>query len=342
LTFSGSRATSTRPTLVAVEDEIDSQRERFSAILREGVSAGTITLDEYDSKLGAVYSAQSIAELEFLVPWALAPRPKRSRAARACLAGGVAACLVATTVVAAMALSRPAREHLTAPEHPGLPVHPRRKPPGPARTARVTIPPSKAAVTTAPSLIPKTTALPAVVPVAPRVYGSPTGSTVAAVSVNISARQVTLIDQDGDVTYSVCASFQVVMPGGGKTGLSGLEKGAFGTVAVDSGVPCLKSVEVSPIISVPECNSSTGLPGDGDVRWEGFNPSAHSVLYRGVSYGALNATRWCGAPVVVGPDKAVIRMSQIPVGSVVNMFVNGNDWVTGINYCGLQQCYGAL
>jgi hypothetical protein len=150
------------------------------------------------------------------------------------------------------------------------------------------------------------------------------------------------IDQDGDVAYSVCAGFQVVTPGGGKTGLSGLEKGAFGTVAVDSGVPCLKSIQVSPIISVSECTSSTGLPGDGDVRWEGFNPSAHSVLYRGVSYGTLNATRWCGAPVVVGPNKAAIRMSQIPVGSVVNMYVNGNDWVTGINYCGLQQCYGAL
>lgn len=150
------------------------------------------------------------------------------------------------------------------------------------------------------------------------------------------------IDQDGDVAYSVCAGFQVVTPGGGKTGLSGLEKGAFGTVAVDSGVPCLKSIQVSPIISVSECTSSTGLPGDGDVRWEGFNPSAHSVLYRGVSYGTLNATRWYGAPVVVGPNKAAIRMSQIPVGSVVNMYVNGNDWVTGINYCGLQQCYGAL
>lgn len=55
-------------------DEIDSQRERFSAILRQGVSAGAVTLDEYDSKLGAIYSAQGIAELESLVPWALAPR----------------------------------------------------------------------------------------------------------------------------------------------------------------------------------------------------------------------------------------------------------------------------
>jgi hypothetical protein len=301
-----------------VEDEIDSQRDRFSAILRQGVSSGAITLDEYESKLGAIYAAQNIADLESLVPWALAPRPKRSRAALACLAGGVAASLVAITVLATMALSGPARAHLAAP------------------------PPSKAAVTTAPSVVPNITTLPAVVPVAPRVYGSPTGSTAAAVSVNMSTRQVTLIDQNGDVAYSVCAGFQVVTPGGGKTGLSGLEKGAFGTVAVDSNVPCLKSIQVSPIVSEAECTSSTGLPGDGDVRWEGFNPSAHSVLYRGVSYGALNATRWCGATVVVGPNKAAIRMSQIPVGSVVNMYVNGNDWVTGINYCGLQQCYGAL
>jgi uncharacterized protein DUF1707 len=51
-----------------MEDAIDSQRERFSAILRQGVGAGSITLDEYDSKLGAIYAAQSIAELETLVP----------------------------------------------------------------------------------------------------------------------------------------------------------------------------------------------------------------------------------------------------------------------------------
>ncbi len=61
-----------------MEDELDSQRERFSAILLQGVRAGTITLDEYDSKLGAIYAAQSIAELESLVPWALVPQRKRS------------------------------------------------------------------------------------------------------------------------------------------------------------------------------------------------------------------------------------------------------------------------
>ncbi len=160
------------------------------------------------------------------------------------------------------------------------------------------------------------------------------------VSVDEATRQVTLMGQEGDIAYSVCAAFRVVTPGGGERGLSGLRTGAFGTVAVDSGVPCLKSVQVLPTASVSECNSSSGLPGDGDVRWEGFNPSAHSVLYRGVSYGSLNATRWCGAPVVVGPNKAAIKMSQIPIGSVVNMYLNGNDWVTGVNYCGRKQCYG--
>ena len=125
-------------------------------------------------------------------------------------------------------------------------------------------------------------------------------------------------------------------------GLSGRQTGAFGTVAVDSGVPCRIPAQVLPAASLSECTSSSGLPGDGDVRWEGFNSSAHSALFRGVSYGSLNATRWCGAPVVVGPNKVAMQMSRIPRGSVVNMYLNGNDCVTGINYWAGSSVMGEL
>ncbi len=314
-----------------MEEELDSQRDRFSAILLQGVSAGAITLEEYDSKLGAIYAAQSLAELESLVPWALAPQGKRSRVALVSICGGVAAALAVIGVVVSMGLSGPTRASTAR-----------------ASTARVTNPPPSGRITAGPTSVtagsssdPSATTLPTAVPAAPDVYGPPNGRTSAVVRVDEATRQVTLMGQEGgDIAYSICAGFLVVTPGGGKMGLSGLQTGAFGTVAVDSSVPCLKSVQVLPTASVPECSSSSGLPGDGDVRWEGFNPSAHSVLYRGVSYGSLNATRWCGAPVVVGPNKAAIKMSHIPIGSVVNMYLNGNDWVTGINYCGLRECYG--
>jgi hypothetical protein len=315
-----------------MEDELDLQRERFSAVLLQGVSAGTITLDEYDFKLGAIYAAQSVAELESLVPWALVPQRKRSRVALFSICGGVAAALVAITVVASIALSGPTRAHpARVTSSPSL---------APVMDGQTSVTAPSTSVTAGPTLVPNVTTLSTVAAAAPDIYGPPNGSTAAVVSVDEATRHVTLMGQQGDISYSVCAGFGVVTRGGGEMGLSGLQTGAFGTVAVDSGVPCLKSVQVLPTAGVPECTSSSGLPGDGDVRWEGFNPQAHSVLYRGVSYGPLNATRWCGAPVVVGPDKAAIKMSQIPIGSVVNMYLNGNDWVTGINYCGRQQCYG--
>jgi len=298
-----------------MEDAIDSQRERFSAVLRQGVGAGSITLDEYESKLGAIYAAQSIAELETLVPWALAPQRKRSRVTRFSIAGGLAAALVAVTVVALMALSVGSRVHVASSAHPAVKVHVQPPSSLPAGTPRGSVPRASASVTAAPSSVPSATTLPAVVPVGQRVYGPPTGSTDAVVSLDTARRQVTLMSQTGDVAYSVCAGFRVVKPGGGEMGLPSLQTGTFGTVEVNRGVPCLESVQILPTASLPECTSSTGLSGDGDVRWEGFNPSDHSVLYRGVSYGPVNATRWCGAPTVVGPSGAAIRMSQIPIGS---------------------------
>ena len=301
-----------------VEDELESQRERFAAILLQGVSTGTITLDEYDFKLGSIFAAQSIAELESLAPWALAPQRNRSRVALVPIAIVMAASLVAIIIAASTALNGRAGAHV-------------------ARSAPLSLAP----VTAAHTSVPIATTMPAAGPVAANVYGSPTGSTVAVVSLGTATRQVTLMTQTGDVEYSVCAGFRVVEPGGGgQMGFSGLQRGAFGTLAVDGAVPCLQSIHLLPAASVPECTSSSGLPGDGEVRWEGFNQKAHSVLYRGVSYGSLHATRWCGPLVVVGPNKAATKMSQIPIGSVVNMYLNGNDWVTGINYCGRQQCYG--
>jgi Domain of unknown function (DUF1707) len=60
--------------VVPVEDEVDRQREVFAAILRRALSAGAITLNEFESKLGATYAAQTLEDLEPLAPWGLVPR----------------------------------------------------------------------------------------------------------------------------------------------------------------------------------------------------------------------------------------------------------------------------
>ena len=49
---------------------------RYASALRESVANGTISLEEYEAKLGAVYAAQTVAELEVLVP-SLSAKPAK-------------------------------------------------------------------------------------------------------------------------------------------------------------------------------------------------------------------------------------------------------------------------
>ena len=117
--------------------------------------------DEYDSKLGAIYAAQSIAEIESLVPWALAPQRQRSRVALFSICGGVAAAVVAITLVASMALKRPTPScAVWATVPPSMP----RVKPGPI------------SATTQPTSVPNVTTLSTVAAAAPDVYGPPNGA----------------------------------------------------------------------------------------------------------------------------------------------------------------------
>jgi hypothetical protein len=326
-----------KSTLYNVEDQVSAQRERFAAYLR----------NDYEAKLGAIYSAQTMAELEPLAPWGLSPRQNRSRTR---LVVGGAVCAVALAVLSVVAIAAlgahqrapvAARAYLAKRAHGPSPTQANSVPPKGAvpatTTPATTTPATTTPATTTPA--PSATTLPGFVPAAPPVYGSPDGTTLAVLSVDTTERRVTLVVQGQTVQYSVCTAFRLLRTGGGAGGLSDLRAGDFVTAAAESTVPCLSTLEVLAPPSVYQCATS-GLPSDGDVRWEGFNQSAHSVLYRGVSYGPLQAERWCGVVVVTGPHDVAIKMSQIPVGAVVNIYLNGNDWVSGVNYCGRQECYG--
>jgi hypothetical protein len=73
------------------------------------------------------------------------------------------------------------------------------------------------------------------------------------------------------------------------------------------------------------------LGGAAAVTWEGFNQSAHAVLYLPSGPGeAIVADRWCTTPTVVGASNAAVGLSQIPKGAQVELTLSNHGWITAV------------
>jgi hypothetical protein len=181
---------------------------------------------------------------------------------------------------------------------------------------------------TTPTTTPTTT--PAPPPTQPAALtGPPTNGQVALISVDASDQHLTLETQGQDVNYAACPQFGAVTPSGTSVAFSGLAAGEFATVQIDGS--CVRQLSlVNPPVP-PQCTTS-GLPGSAVVTWEGFNESAHSVLY--LPSGpkeSIVAGRWCSAPTVVGANDAAISLSQIPKGAQVQILMATDDeWITRV------------
>ncbi|MGA2302927.1 MAG: DUF4333 domain-containing protein [Acidimicrobiales bacterium] len=180
------------------------------------------------------------------------------------------------------------------------------------------VPPSVPAVSTPPSQSTQLT-------------GPPTDGEEAVISVDAAGHQLTLDSGTTSVNYPTCTQFQVLSPSGTLTSLSTLSPGAFVTVDIDANVPCVHQLKLLTTPTPPRCSLS-GLSGSADVTWEGFNQAAHSVLYKPSGPGeSIVADRWCGAPIVVGPDHSATTLSKIPIGSQVQLLTSSDaGWVTGV------------
>jgi hypothetical protein len=161
--------------------------------------------------------------------------------------------------------------------------------------------------------------------------GPPTNGEDAVIGVDAAGHQLTLQIGTANVNYPTCTQFRIQSPSGALTSLSELSPGAFVTVDIDASVPCVDQMKLLTTPTPPQCSSS-GLPGTADVTWEGFNETAHSVLYRPSGPDeSIVADRWCGNPVVVGPNHSATTLSKIPVGSQVQLLTSSDaGWVTGV------------
>lgn len=183
------------------------------------------------------------------------------------------------------------------------------------------------------SVPPSQPVTPATTPdVPPVLTGTPSNGQVAVISVDTTSRHVTLDTGTNDVSYATCTQFQAVTPSGTQTGLSGIVAGDFATATINASVPCVSQITVLTPPAPPQCSSS-GLPGSAVVTWEGFNQSAHSVLYLPSGPGeSIVADRWCTSPTVVGANNAAMTLSQIPKGSQVQLLMSTNaGWVTSVS-----------
>ncbi len=190
-----------------------------------------------------------------------------------------------------------------------------------------------AAPTTVPTTVPPTQpTVPVTAPPAAAVLtGPPTRGQVAVISVNPAGNELTLDTGSAqDVTYKACAQFHAVAPGGAPAGLSALVPGDFATDAVDVNVPCVSQLSILNAPAPPQCSTS-GLGGAAAVTWEGFNQSAHAVLYLPSGPGeAIVADRWCTTPTVVGASNAAVGLSQIPKGAQVELTLSNHGWITAV------------
>lgn len=316
---------------------------RYASALRESVANGTISLEEYEAKLGAVYAAQTVAELEVLVP-SLSARPARPARNVPLVIGLTVGLLVVVGAVTGFALRSPA--HRAAPALRGngpakalIAAHrasgATSTPSAPTSTATPPTtapagPTSAANAPTAQAASPQ----PSVPPTAPQEAQPPTGwpgnGTVAVLWVDVSAGSFAVDTWEHDVTYPICSHFEAISPGGKSSGLSGLAAGDFATLTTSPTGLCATSVRVLGPPSATECSAS-GYGGDGTVVLLGSNEDAHSLIYRGVDSSFVQAVRWCGTLTVVGADTRPALLSAIPPGTIVTTDLSSSDWVTAVS-----------
>lgn len=304
--------------LVREGEATQADLDRYASVLRESVTNGTISLDEFEAKLGAVYAAQTVAELEVLVPWLSTRRTTPSRHIRRVAIGLPVALLVLAGVATALALTvfaghSPARR--AGPSiHAGAP----------------------ASAAGAPSAAPATTSLStgASLPMAASQASQPTSGwpgngTVAVVAVDVRGHSFTVDTWEQDVTYPTCSHFEAVSAAGKRSGISGLAVGDFATLTTNPSSLCATSVRIIAAPSDAQC-SGTGDGGDGTVVLLASNVGAHSLVYRGTDSSFIQAVRWCGALTAVGADGRLTSISTIPAGTLVTTDFSQSDWVTAL------------
>jgi hypothetical protein len=117
----------------------DGERERFVGLLREAVGTGALSVEEFESRLDAVYQAQSLIELERLVRW-VKPPPATARDARprwrrlAVIAVGVVAILAVAALLWTTTKPRPAAPTSAPSAPPGSPIN---SIPGPGQSSQL-------------------------------------------------------------------------------------------------------------------------------------------------------------------------------------------------------------
>jgi hypothetical protein len=287
----------------------DAERTAVANRLRDAVGQGILPFEELDARLDAAYSAETIEALEQLVRWLPAPGGVPGPTVRARRWWPIAAVLFGAVSLGALIFT------LTDPGQAS------------SHHASPTRPPLSSAV---PTSVPVLTG-PKVSPATRVVTGTPTNGEVAVISVDAKGHRLTLETGLQDVEYATCSQFQAVSPTGTKLTLSGLAAGDYATPEIDATIPCLKQVRLVAAPEPPRCTIS-GLPGRVVVTWEGFNQSAHSVLYLATGpRESVTADRWCVNPTVVGVDDSATALSKIPVGADVQLLLSDDGgWVTSV------------
>ena len=116
----------TRPTTGETPEDTAptaAERQRVAAILRGAVGAGILSLDEFEARLGSVYSARSVRQLEELVRWLPAPPSRQESDWRLLTVSAVVAVIVIALVVAlAKGHARSTAAPAAAPVRTGSPV----------------------------------------------------------------------------------------------------------------------------------------------------------------------------------------------------------------------------
>jgi hypothetical protein len=198
---------------------------------------------------------------------------------------------------------------------------------------RATQPASSPAASTPESTTPPTVATVAPASASASLTGPPTNGDVAVISVDGGGSRVTVEVGQHDVTYRACSGFLAASPGAASRTLTQVAPGTFATLNVDTSVPCLREMTLLATPVPPQCNPSSSMSGTADVTWEGYDQSAHSVLYQPT--GANEPTvagRWCVTPTVEGPNHLATTLSNIPIGAPVQLVISNNDeWITGVS-----------
>jgi hypothetical protein len=193
---------------------------------------------------------------------------------------------------------------------------------------------SSTAASTPPATTPPTvaTVAPAPAPAPASLTGPPTNGDVAVISVDGGGNRVTVEDDQRDVTYRACSGFLAVSPGAASRALTQVAPGSFATLNMDTSVPCLREMTLLATPVPPQCNPSSSMSGTADVTWEGYDQSAHSVLYEPTGPNEPTvAGRWCVTPTVEGPNHLATTLSSIPIGAPVQLVISNNDeWITGV------------